>query len=73
MPACLLDKNLVRRAVEGIGKAQIGQPLTDEQRASLELLLAAEQGELTLFISLRGCGVCTCRLDLVSCLCYTSS
>lgn len=51
MPTCLLDKNVVRRAVEGIGKTQIGQPLTNEERASLELLLAPEQGELTLFIS----------------------
>jgi len=52
MLTCLLDKNVVRRAVEGIGKAQIGQPLTNEERASLELLLAAERSELTLFISI---------------------
>ena len=42
MPTRLLDKNVVRRAVEGIGKAQIGQLLTNEERVSLELLLAVE-------------------------------
>lgn len=52
MPTCLLDKNVVRRAIEGIGKTQVGQALTNEQRASLELLLMAEQSELTLFISI---------------------
>lgn len=51
MPTCLLDKNVVRRAIEGIGKAQIGRPLTDEERAALLLLLTAEQNGLTLFIS----------------------
>lgn len=52
MPTCLLDKNVVRGAIEGIGKTQIGQPLTQEQRASLELLLLAEQSELTLYITI---------------------
>lgn len=51
MPTCLLDKNVVRRAIEGIGKTQIGRPLTNEELAALRLLLAAEQGQLALFIS----------------------
>jgi hypothetical protein len=52
MRTCLLDKNVVRRAIEGIGKTQIGQPLTDEGLASLRLLLAADQGLFALFISI---------------------
>lgn len=50
MPTCLLDKNVVRRAIEGIGKTQIGRALTNEELASLRLLLAAEQGQFVLFI-----------------------
>jgi len=52
MPTRLLDKNVVRRAVEGIGKAQIGQLLTNEERVSLESLLAVEHSKITLFISI---------------------
>lgn len=52
MPTCLLDKNVVRRAIEGIGKTQFGRPLTNEERSALRLLLAAEQGRLELFISI---------------------
>ncbi len=53
MRTCLLDKNVVRRAIQGIAKTQlVGYPLTGEERASLELLLAAEQGKLRLFISI---------------------
>ncbi|MCL4861262.1 MAG: hypothetical protein KJZ93_17735 [Caldilineaceae bacterium] len=52
MPTCLLDKNVVRRAIEGIGKTQIGYQLTNEELAALRFLLAAEQGQLLLFISI---------------------
>jgi hypothetical protein len=52
MPSCLLDKNVVRRAIEGIGKSQVSQPLTNEELTSLRLLLAAEQGQFALFISI---------------------
>jgi hypothetical protein len=52
MPSCLLDKNVVRRAIEGIGKSQVSQLLTNEELTSLRLLLAAEQGQFALFISI---------------------
>jgi hypothetical protein len=51
VPTCLLDKNVVRRAIEGIGKTQIGRTLTDEELAALRLLLASEQDAVTLSIS----------------------
>ncbi len=52
MPTCLLDKNVVRRAIEGIGKTQIDYNLNDNERSSLSLLLAGEQTDLDLFISI---------------------
>lgn len=51
MQYCLLDKNVVRKAIEGIGKTQFDLPLTAEERLSLQLLLATQKSELQLYIS----------------------
>lgn len=52
MPTCLLDKNVVRRAIEGIAQAQFGDNVTHEQLVALTLLRFAQQQGITLFISI---------------------
>lgn len=52
MQSCLLDKNVVRRAIEGIAKTSVRQILTQEEFVSLRLLFTAEQTQIPLFISI---------------------
>lgn len=51
-PTYLLDKNVIRRAIAGIAKAELGRPLTREEDDCLFLLHEARKGNLRLFISI---------------------
>jgi hypothetical protein len=51
-PTYLLDKNVIRRAIAGIAKAELGRPLTREEDDCLSLLHEARTGKLRLFISI---------------------
>lgn len=51
MPAYLLDKNVVRRTIEGIARVQRGAPLRSEQAVCLTLLHAGAQARCTVSIT----------------------
>ena len=51
MPSYLLDKNVVRRTVEGIARIQRGDPLHLDQAACLTLLYASAQDRFTAYIT----------------------
>lgn len=50
-PTYLLDKNVARKAITGIAKAELGQSLTKEEADCLSLLLKAKRRNLRLFVS----------------------
>jgi hypothetical protein len=51
-PTYLLDKNVIRRAITGIARAEFGRPLTREEDDCLSLLHEARKSNLRLFISI---------------------
>lgn len=51
MPAYLLDKNVVRRTIEGIARVQRGEPLRPDQAVCLTLLHASAQDWFTAYIT----------------------
>ena len=50
-PTYLLDKSVVRKAITGIARAELGQSLTKEEVDCLSLLQKAKRRNLRLFVS----------------------
>jgi len=50
-PVWLLDKNLVRKAIEGIGASLIAAPLTGQQSMALRLLMRSRRAGIRVMIT----------------------
>ncbi len=62
----LLDKNIVRRAIEGIGASIIAVPLTTEKREALRLLRWGKRNNVRMMISPETANILSRRSHLLS-------
>lgn len=60
-PVWLLDKNVVRRAIEGIGASLVAVPLTTEQSLAIRLLIRGKQTRTPIMITPETANILTRR------------
>lgn len=64
-PVWLLDKNVVRRAIEGIGASLVASPLTAQQSLALRLLRRGKQANVVVMITPEVGNILSCRSNIL--------